>query len=94
MNTVHYDISDFKWVKEDNTFYGDGWDLYPSEEPYYRVAFPNQRKQFVIKNYQTGNFQRFTFVKETTDIFGETWLFESEDGIRCQINVDIPTYIN
>jgi hypothetical protein len=92
MNTVHYDISDFKWVKEDNTFYGDGWDLYAAEPNYFDV-FPSKRKQFIIKNYQTGNFRKFTFVKEVTGVFGETWLFESEDGIKCQIDMDKPKYI-
>ena len=87
MNTIHYDIRDFKWVKEDNTFYGDGWDLYPAEEPYIG-SFPNGKKQFVIKNYKTGNFQRFTFEREYIDPFGTEWIFVSEDGYRCQINID------
>jgi hypothetical protein len=87
MNTVHYDIHDFKWVKETNTFYGDGWDLYDAEG-YYRQPFPNQRKQFIIKNYQTGNFRRFRFSHEISDPFGNEWVFESEDGIKCQIGID------
>lgn len=95
MNTVHYDIRDFLWVKDSNTFYGDGWDLYPSEEPYYLGEFPNEcstfpngRKRFIIKNYKTENFRRFTFQKEETDPFGTYRVFESEDGIRCIINFD------
>jgi len=87
MNIVHYDIRDFKWVKEDNTFYGDGWDLYDAEG-YYRQPFPNQRKQFVIKNYKTGNFRRFVFQKQETDPFGTYRVFISEDRYRCFINLD------
>ena len=88
MNTVHYDIRDFKWVGLNNTFYGDAWDLYDAEGDY-RSAFPNEKKQFVIKNYQTGNFRRFTFLKEIEDPFGKDWVFISEDGIQCQINIGI-----
>lgn len=87
MNTVHYDIRDFKWVKESNTFYGDGWDLWDAEG-IYKFVFPNHKKQFVIKNYKTGNFRRFTFQKEITDLFGTYWMFESEDKIKCVINLD------
>jgi len=88
MITVHYDIRDFKWVKEDNTFYGDGWDLFPAEEPYYQDAFLNGKKQFVIKNYKTKGFRRFIFQSETTDPFGTYYVYTSEDGIRCVINLD------
>lgn len=89
MQTVHYDIRDFKWVKEENTFYGDGWDLYPSEEPYYIEAFPNGKKQFVIKNYKTDGFRRFTFKEEATDPFGTYYVFTSEDDeFRCVINLN------
>lgn len=87
MNTVHYDIRDFRWVKEETTFYGDGFDLYDAEG-IYKFVFPNHKKQFVIKNYKTGNFRRFTFQKEITDPFGTYWMFESEDKIKCVINLD------
>ena len=89
MITVHYDIRDFKWSKKDNTFYGDGWDLYASEPDYFEV-FPSKRKQFVIKNYKTGNFRRFTFLKEISDPFGNDLVFVSEDGYVCQVNIDPP----
>lgn len=90
MNTVHYDIRDFKWVKEENTFYGDGFDLYDADANY-RQAFPNGRKQFVIKNYKTGNFQRFTYVKDIYDAKGTYWVFTSEDDYKCIIYIDIIT---
>lgn len=87
MNTVHYDIRDFLWVNDDRTFYGDGWDLFDAEGDF-KEAFPNGKKQFVIKNYETGNFQRFTFQQEVFDPFGCYRIFESEDGYRCIINMD------
>ena len=87
MNTVHYDIRDFLWIKDANTFYGDGWDLWDAEG-IYKFAFPNGRKQFVIKNYETENFRRFTFQYEETDVFGTYRVFESEDKIMCIINLD------
>ena len=87
MNTIHYDIRDFKWVKDGNIFYGDGFDLYDAEGDY-RQPFPNSRRQFVIKNYKTGNFRRFTFQFETTDPFGTYYTYTSEDEYRCIINLD------
>lgn len=87
MNTVHYDIRDFKWSAENKTFYGDGFDLYDADGSY-KQSFPNGKKQFVIKNYQTDDFRRFRFEKETTDPFGTYLVFTSEDGIRCVINLD------
>lgn len=86
MNTVHYDIRDFLWVKDSNTFHGDGWDLYDAEGDY-RSAFPNEKSQFVIKNYKTGNFRRFRFQKELIDSYGTYWMFESEDGYKCTIDI-------
>ena len=87
MNTVHYDIRDFLWVKDSNTFYGDGYDLYDAEGDY-RSTFPNGREQFVIKNYQTGNFRRFRFQEKVVDFFGTFYIFTSEDGFKCHINLD------
>jgi hypothetical protein len=87
MNTVHYDIRDFKWVEETKTLYGDGFDLYDAEAAY-KQPFPNGRSQFVIKNYKTKGFRRFVFQSETTDPFGTYYVYTSEDGIRCIINLD------
>ena len=88
MHTVHYDIRDFKWVEKDNTFYGDGWDLFPAEEPYLTGAFPNGKKQFVIKNYQSGNFRKFTFSKDIYNEYGAVRMFTSEDGYMCAITME------
>ena len=89
ISTVHYDIRDFKWVKRENTFYGDGWDLYDAEADYSK-PFPKDGSQFVIKNYKTGNFRRFRFQKQISDPFGNDLVFVSEDGIICQVNIDPP----
>ena len=89
MTTIHYDIRDFRWVKDENTFYGDGWDLYDAEG-YHRSVFPNQKEQFVIKNYQTGNFRRFIFSHDISDPFGNEWVFKSEDSYKCIINIESP----
>ncbi len=88
MNTVHYDIRDFLWVESDKTFYGDGWDLFDAEGTH-KQALPNGKQPFVIKNYKTGNFCRFTFQSETIDAFGTYYVFTSEDDeYRCIINLD------
>ena len=88
MNTVHYDIRDFLWIKDANTFHGDGWDLWDAEGDY-KFAFPNGREQFVIKNYQTGNFRRFTFQEEVTDQDGTYYTYISEDGMKCIIDLGV-----
>lgn len=84
---AHYDIRDFKWSKENNTFYADGWDLWDADG-YYKMAFPSGKKQFVIKNYQTGHYRRFRFQEEVIDPFGTYWVFTSDnDEFRCVINL-------
>lgn len=90
-----YDIQQFKWVKELNTFFACGWDLvaWMPDGLTHPEAFPNMKKQFYIKNYRTGNERRFRFVKEfdieiENEQWSETiWQFESEDGIMCNVCV-------
>ena len=90
-----YDIRQFNWAKEVNTFFADAWDLVAWMEDglTHPEAFPNMREQFYIKNYKTGNERRFRFVKEYIDApdnepWSETfWQFKSEDGIICSICV-------
>jgi len=90
-----YDINQFMWVKEINTFVADAWDLVAWMEDglTHPEAFPNMKRQFYIKNYKTGNQRRFRFVKEYIDSpdnepWSETyWQFKSEDGIICSICV-------
>ena len=90
-----YDIRQFNWAKEVNTFFADAWDLVAWMEDglTHPEAFPNMRQKFYIKNYQTGGERRFKFVKEfestiDNEPWSETiWQFISEDGILCNICV-------
>jgi hypothetical protein len=78
-----YDIKQFHWNKDTNTFYADAWDLvaHMPDGSIHPEAFPNMKKQFFIQNYKTNGFRRFRFVKDEK----LNWLFESEDGIKCYI---------
>ena len=89
--TPHYDIRDFKWVKRENTFYGDAFDLYEAETEHPKT-FPKDGSQFVIKNYKTGNFRRFRFWYSTTDSTGMHYAYftSEEDEHKCIINLDKP----
>jgi hypothetical protein len=81
MLEYYYDINEFTWSKEKNTFYQEAWNLFADD---YQHAFPSGRGQFFIKNYETGGFRRFRLIGET-DI---DLIFESEDGIRCNICIN------
>jgi hypothetical protein len=99
-----YDISQFYWNKEANTFYANAWDLvaFLPDGSFHPDAFPNGKEQFFIRNYETGGFRRFRFVEPLIDLFYETdetgevfqcieitsWLFESEDGINCSVCIE------
>jgi hypothetical protein len=90
-----YDVRQFSWVKEDNTFYADAWNLvaWLPDGGTHPEAFPNGKKEFYIVNTQTGGERRFRFVKEVTEYpveddtkyYETAWIFESEDGILCEI---------
>jgi hypothetical protein len=89
-----YDIRQFRWVKELNTFFATAWDLvaWMNDGSVHPESFPNMKRQFYIKNYSTGNERRFRFVKEfKVACYGKfnyietIWQFESEDGILCDI---------
>ena len=93
-----YNIQDFNWSKELNTFIGDMGALWETSGKY-NYAFPSGRKQFRILNEKTGGFRRFRLKCESleehycTDIdsddcFWATFrcmVFESEDGIICKV---------
>jgi len=95
MNII-YDINDFSWSRDDNSFYADAAFLSPIYGDYH-CAFPNGKKQFYIENSGTGHFRRFTFVSEFERInMGDgdfephsLWEFISEDGIFCRIGITI-----
>jgi hypothetical protein len=89
-----YDIRQFRWVKDMNTFFASAWNLvaWMSDGSIHQEAFPNMKRQFYIKNYRTGNERRFRFVKEfKVACYGKfnyietIWQFESEDGILCDV---------
>jgi len=95
-----YDIRNFFWNKELNTFFAQGWDLVAElpDGSIHPEAFPNGKEQFYIHNNQTGGFRRFRFIDTLTEHYVDTyedgsfsefqvdsWLFESEDGIKCNI---------
>jgi hypothetical protein len=89
-----YDINSFTWDGDERTFYGVKDELWDTTN-HYQFPFPNDKKQFIIRNSETNGFRRFTFVKEQ---FGEgsliEYLFESEDGIRCLVLVDTLSYVS
>jgi hypothetical protein len=84
-----YDINDFKWDMEANTFYGNADNLYECDRThFYQIPFINGRGQFFIKNKRSGGFRRFRFEKEC-DIneLEIVYLYKSEDGIKCEVNI-------
>lgn len=99
-----YGIENFYWNKERNTFYADAWNLVCElpDGSIHPEAFPNGKEEFYIDNHKTGGFRRFRFVKDETEYYTEidtdgnatdfeinNWLFESEDGIRCSICIEM-----
>lgn len=80
---ITYDIRQFSWVKKNATFYGEAPHLvgFLPDDTAHPEAFPSGKKQFIIKNYDTGGFRRFRLVEETDLMY----FFESDDGIKCNI---------
>lgn len=76
---ITYSITEFVWVKKDNSFYADADKLHPEGD--YKCSFPNGRKKFYIRNNRTKGFRRFILNKE----FETVLQFVSEDGILCNI---------
>ena len=89
-----YDVLQFRWNRDTNAFYADAWDLvaWLPDGSTHPEAFPNQKGEFFIHNYQTDGFRRFRYVKDITGDVGDVhfveWLFESEDGIECRIGIE------
>lgn len=97
-----YDIKQFYWNKEVNTFFGEAVNLVAElgDGNFHPESFPNGKQKFTIKNYQTENFRVFKFVDETIEklyypfedgdyeIVGTYWNFVSEDGIKASICID------
>ena len=76
MTEYWYDIDQFAWNQENKSFYSEADYLFNYES---YITFPNQGRQFFIKNQKTNNFRRFRLKHESN----EEWTFESEDNIRC-----------
>jgi hypothetical protein len=87
MKTIVYDIYDFKWFKEENTFRANSETLYDISSPnYYKTPFPNGRKKFNITNEKTKGFRRFIYQSEILLNDKEILMvYKSEDGIKCEI---------
>jgi hypothetical protein len=99
MKDIFYDINDFRWSKENNSFYAEALDLYSlGDHSSDSSAFPNGKNKFYIKNFKTNDFRSFIFQEESIAyitlnqeedyIVEETiWIYKSEDGIFCQIYI-------
>jgi hypothetical protein len=96
MKDIFYDINDFRWSKQNNSFYAEASYLYPLGD--YQSAFPNGKSKFYIKNFKTNDFRSFIFQEENTTynildqeedytIEETIWTYKSEDGILCQISI-------
>ncbi len=89
-----YDVTQFSWNKDTNSFYGDAPHLvhFNSDGSIHPYAFPNQKSQFFIDNHTTGGFRRFRFLKEITTTYDGIeyieWVYKSEDGIKCIIAIN------
>lgn len=86
-----YDIRAFYWDASEQLFYAVKDDLWDINSHYNSIPFPNDRKQFIIRNPMTDGYRRFRFVKEQTDGNGFEYLFESEDGFRCIVLIEVAT---
>ena len=76
-----YDISDFKWVAEENTLYShNDYVIYDISN---RPNYADGRNQFYILNPKTNNKHRFRFKKQIDDYN----LFVSESGFNCKIKL-------
>lgn len=93
------DISQFRWHADTNTFIGIGTSLAFKPSPYmsnyiHDVGTPIQK--FTIINPKTNGFRIFKYVNTKiinqfceSDDYGLTThidIFESEDGIKCEIH--------
>jgi len=76
-----YDISEFEWVAEENTFYShNDYVIYSINN---KPNYADGRRQFYILNPKTNNRHRFRFKKQ---IDGYN-LFVSETGFSCKIKL-------
>lgn len=90
--TYYYDIRNFTWNKEKNTFYGEAPHLecIMPDGNIHPEAFPNGKEQFFIQNFETGGFRRFRFVKEEIESFSFPLMV---DGGYEEHNYDIKYWV-
>lgn len=91
-----YDIKQFNWNPDTNSFYADAPHLECADEngmPHHN-AFPNMKGDFYIDNYKTGRSRKFTFVEQKSyEEFNGMyyvnmidWIFKSDDGFTCIVS--------
>lgn len=97
---IEYDINSFEWSQQANTFYGDAGYIHAIGQAHSSAEpFPSGKRQFNIRNQETGGFRRFRFVREMVvnepDWTFTEWLFQSEDEqpISCILYVDTHIYL-
>jgi hypothetical protein len=90
MKDVYYDVSDFKWDKESRTFSSSFKNLIRKD--YFGLPiigdFQMSKRQFYIRNYETGNQMRFRFIGEYNLTFG-FYKFSSEEMDKGKIYCNI-----
>jgi hypothetical protein len=90
-----YDIRQFNWNPDTNSFYADApyLECIANGIPH-QHAFPSMKGEFWVDNLSTGKSRKFTFVEEKTFeefdgmyyVSGTEWTFICDDGIRCFIS--------
>lgn len=80
MKTPEYDIKSFDYNKEEKLFSERASSLFTINMNS-KIPFLNERRKFIIRNQDTGDFRRFTFMFEKAGFY----LFQSEDGFFCKI---------
>jgi hypothetical protein len=82
-----YDLKNFKWVKEANSYYANMEDLYPLDRKYH-FPFPNGKRSFLIKNFKTSKIIKLYFVREEGDVDNPIWLYRSGNvDVRIKIKI-------
>lgn len=78
MQDIYYLVEQFDYNKETRTFTQNENKLFTAD---CETPFPNEGKQFYIKNKGTKDYRRFRLEKQDK----EYYYFTSEDGIKCII---------
>lgn len=87
MKNLIYDIADFDWDKDLQTFTAKSSMLYPTNHNDFNYSFPSDGKQFFIVNPKNKNSVRFRLQRETETEF----LYLSETNLYCLIQKTVLT---